>query len=339
MKRCPNPDCPAHQGNRRFYDDDTICPRCGEVLENPTLAAGGVPVAVNAYTGQARVRRAVSANDHGMAMLGAVGTILLVLVIIGLLRSAGMIGLGSARTGTVTGNNGVSALVPPAQQTATAVAFGTALSLGTPIATPVGGFANPSATPAPNGASLSLPTLPPLPTPIGGLIGPGNVGGATTPGANPGGSGNVGTGTGTYNGTGSNQAGGSGTNAGSGSGLNTSNPGNGAMLVTGQLCRQTLVPGQLCEPVAQYGAGDTFALAVQSTFGTGAANKIRVRLYGPPDGNTYLVEQSNTPGRDGRYWVGFAFQQNTPWAAGAYRADIFVNDDAQRTTYVTWQVK
>src|SRR4051794_35702132 len=109
MKRCPNPDCPAHQGNRRFYDDDTICPRCGEVLENPTLAAGGAPSAVHAYTGQARVRRTTTANDHGMAMLGAVGTILLVLGIIGLLRLTGQIGVGRVRTGTVNGTNGVAA--------------------------------------------------------------------------------------------------------------------------------------------------------------------------------------------------------------------------------------
>jgi hypothetical protein len=48
MKQCPNPDCLSYQQQRKFYDDDTICPRCGDVLVS-TNAPAGAPVVVDPY--------------------------------------------------------------------------------------------------------------------------------------------------------------------------------------------------------------------------------------------------------------------------------------------------
>jgi len=352
MKRCPNPDCPSGQLRRDFFDDDTVCPRCGEVLVNPTLAAGGVDPGYTAYAGTARARPVVSSNTHGFALLGAVGTILLVFVLIGLLRSSHMIGVGTARP---VGGAGSDVLVPPVQAPATARAVATARSQGTPISALPGaglglnGLGGPD---SPGAGGLGGPTrtpLPPLPTPPGGYqpVGnPGVIGGApsgtsagTTPGATPGGTSggstaNLGSGSGSYGSP--PQTGGS-----TGSGVTGATASNGALTVNGQLCQKSIDTGR-CDPTTSYGVNDTFALAVQATFGPNAVRRVRVHLYGPPDGTkSLLAEQTSTPGRDGRFWVGFTFQQAKPWAVGRYRADIYVNDNAppQWTTFVTWDVR
>ncbi len=342
MKRCPNPDCPSGQLRRDFFDDDTVCPRCGEVLVNPTLAAGGVDPGYTAYAGTARAARpVVTSPNHGMALLGAGGTILLVFVLIGLLRSGGMIGVGSARAGT--GVSSVNVLVP-AQATATARAQATARSQGTPISALVGGgLGGPGVTGSPGAGILGIPTLAPLPTAPGGYqpVGnPGVVGGATggspsagtTPGGATGSNANLGSGSGSYGS--SPQTGGS-----AGNGLTGATGSNGALTVNGQLCQKS-IDTKRCDPTTSYGVSDTFALAVQATFGPNAVHRVRVHLYGPPDGTlSLLTEQSSTPGRDGRFWVGFAFQQTKAWAVGRYRADIYVNDNSQPTTFVTWDVR
>ena len=332
MKRCPNPDCPSGQLRREFYDDDTVCPRCGEVLVNPTLAAGGAAPGYTAYAGTARAARPVTSSTHGLALLGAVATILLVFVLIGLLRAGNMIGLGSARAGA-----GVSAgaVLVPAQATATARAEATALRQGTPI------------TSLPGTAGLGVPPLPPLPTALGGyqpVTNPGVIGGTsagmtpgtsagTTPGSTGGGNtGNLGSGSGSY-GT-SPQTGGSTDN-----GLTGATAGNGALTVNGQLCRKAIETG-MCEATTSYGVNDPFALAVEALFSPNAARKVRVHLYGPPDGKLSLLsEQTSTPGRDGRFWVGFSFKQEKPWALGHYQADIYINDNTLPTTFVTWDVR
>lgn len=328
MKRCPNPDCPSGQLRRDFYDDDTVCPRCGEVLVNPTLAAGEVAAGYTAYAGTARAARPVTSSTHGLALLGAVGTILLVFVLIGLLRAGGMIGLGSARAGT--GVSSVDVLVP-AQATATAHAEATALRQGTPIT------ALPGTSSSNNG--LGVPTLAPLPTQLGGyqpVDNPGVIGNSggtttgTTPGGTSGGTGaNLGSGSGSYGS--SPQTGGSGVAGATGS--------NGALTVNGQLCQKSIASGR-CDATTSYGVNDPFALAVEATFGPNAVQRVRVHLYGPPDGTlSLLTEQTSTPGRDGRFWVAFAFQQDKPWAVGRYRADIYVNSDSQPITFVTWDVR
>ncbi len=347
MKRCPNPDCPSSQLKRDFYDDDTVCPRCGEVLVNPTLVGGSVPADYTAYTGTARAAQPVSTSTHGLSLLGAVATILLVFFIIGLLRAGGMIGLGTARRPVGTAGGDVL-VVPPVQATAAARATATALRQGTPVGGLSGSGLPPIGSTGTGAAVSSLPTLVPLPTPPGGYSPVGNPGviggvsGGTGSTSGPTAGGNVGTGSGSYGGSGpgSPQSGGGTGNAGTGSGLTGTKPGNGAMTVTGMLCRQTLQAGRLCEATTSYGPSDVFALAVQATFGADAARFIRVHLYGPPDGTvSLLTDQTNTPGRAGRYWVGFAFQQGKPWTVGRYRADIFVNDNPQATTYVTWDVR
>ena len=104
------------------------------------------------------------------------------------------------------------------------------------------------------------------------------------------------------------------------------------------LCRR-LEAGQLCEGVSSYGSRDTFYLAVQATFGPGAARSIRVRLYGPPNGETVLLTQDRPTHRAATaVWLGFAFSQSAPWATGVYRADIFVNQDTTRSGFASWTV-
>ncbi|MDQ2805633.1 MAG: TFIIB-type zinc ribbon-containing protein [Chloroflexota bacterium] len=355
MKRCPNPDCPSSQLRRDFYDDDTVCPRCGEVLVNPTLAAGGVDPGYTAYAGTARaVRPVVTSSTHGLALLGAVGTILLVFVLIGLLRAGNMIGLGSARTGTGVSSGASSAdRLVPAQATATAHAVATALSQGTPITALPGTGLNlgaPGGTGTAGAGILGVPTLgplPPLPTPPGGYQPVGNPGvignpgggttGGPTPGTTPGGTtggnnANLGSGSGSY---GSSPQ----TGDNTGTGVTGATANNGALTVNGQLCQKSIDTGR-CDAATSYGVSDTFALAVEATFGPNAVRRVRVHLYGPPDGTLSLLdERTSTPGRDGRFWVGFAFQQAKPWVVGRYRADIYVNDDTQPTTFVTWDVR
>ena len=338
MKRCPNPDCPSSQLNRAFYDDDTVCPRCGEVLVNPTLAAGSTPTAYTSYTGTARTS-AASSTSHGLALLGAVATILLVFLIIGLLRAGNMIGLGTAGRGTVGGGS-TSQLLTTAQATATAHALATAIRQGAASGDLTGGGQvppGPSALATPGAGLQVLPTLAALPTPLGGYspVGDGSVIGAN-PAATPGGNANLGSGTGTLGGPSNPQTGGS---TGTG-GITGATAGNGSMSVTGQLCRRAIAAGQICDPTTVYGTNDTFALAVQATFGPSAAQRIRVRLSGPPNPTVPLLpEQINTPGLDGRYWVGFAFQPTKAWTPGTYRADIYVNDSATAVTFVTWNVQ
>jgi hypothetical protein len=285
MKLCPNPDCPSHLQSRQFYDDDTICPRCGEVLEH---VAGTVVATTPVYP----VVAPASPAQHGAALLGAAGTILLVFVLIGLALQLGLFHRSPGSSGSLVA-------LPPVAGTLTPGALPplpTVRPAGTAAPTPIGGLI---ATPGPGFNTSALPTLPPLP-------------GASGSGTNTG---------------------------GGGSGLTASQPDNGAGTVNSSLCRR-LEAGQLCEGVSSYGARDTFYLAVQATFGPGAARSIRVRLYGPPNGETPLLtqDQTNTPARDGRYWVGFAFSQAAPWATGVYRADIFVNQDTARSGFASWTV-
>ncbi|HUS16953.1 MAG TPA: hypothetical protein VM536_18295 [Chloroflexia bacterium] len=307
MKRCPNPDCPSFQTNRAFLDDDTICPRCGEVLAG---AGPGTPVA---YAATAPVR--VTQVRHEHAILGAIGTLLLVFLVIALLVRGRVIQPGVALNSTRGGVVPIAALTPgsiaAAQATATAVALATLVSGPTPLGgfsqgpTPIGGFI--VATIPPGFGTLGGPTPLPFPT----LAGSGGTVSGATPGS-------------TQSGTG---------------GLGGSNPQPGNSTVSTQLCRRIDV-GQLCEPVNRYGPKDTVYLAVRATFNPNAARYLKVRLYGPPDATTRLLQQdqTNIPGRDGDFWVGFGFSQNPGWAPGAYRADVSVNEEAVPRTVATWTV-
>ena len=128
MKLCPNPDCPSHLQRRQFYDDDTICPRCGEVLEH---AAGTVVATTPVYPVVAQATPA----QHGAALLGAAGTILLVFVIIGLLLQFGLfhrnlVALGSLGASLLVGVTLMPGALPP---------LPTVRPAGT-AATPIGGL-------------------------------------------------------------------------------------------------------------------------------------------------------------------------------------------------------
>ncbi|MGI8589151.1 MAG: hypothetical protein ACR2M0_15915 [Chloroflexia bacterium] len=274
MKTCPNPDCPVYTANREFPDDDTICPQCGEQLVSPELAND--PTAFSpAYGGVPRQREMSS----GVAFLGAIGTLLLIFVIVGLLLQMGLLhrrpipppasGAGTSAPTYVLGTS---------QPTVTPLHI---LSI-TPFATPIGGLVGTNPT--------APPTLPVIPSPVGG----------------------------------------GGTAAG--------NPAGGSKSVGTRLCK-VISPGVLCQEVTSYRPTDTFYIAVQSTFGNGGVKSVQARLSGPPNGSPLLNQnQTITPARDGNYWVGFGFSQNTPWAPGAYKADIFVDNGNTPTTYVSWTV-
>jgi hypothetical protein len=294
MKQCPNPDCLSYQQHRKFYDDDTICPRCGDVLVS-TNAPAGAPVVVDPYPAYA-ARPPAPPISSALAMLGAVGTLLLVFLLIGLLLQLGMV-----HGRTPVGAPGSGTLPVPTTVIFTPIAFTGAQATETARA-----IATAAAQPTPIGGLIGVtPTLPPLP----GAVGGGGTGGATNPGGPSG-------------------------------GITNLTPITSINGVTAGLCRR-IDAGALCDPVSVYGPNDTFYISVQATFGDGAARTIRVRLYGPPNGETPLLnqDQTNTPGRTGRFYVGFAFSQSVPWAPGIYRANVFVNNDTVRSTYITWTVQ
>jgi hypothetical protein len=209
------------------------------------------------------------------------------------------LGMVHGRAGA--GNSGAGNLPVPTTVIFTPIAFTGAQATETARA-----IATAAAQPTPIGGLIGVtPTLPPLP----GAVGGGGTGGTSNPG-------------------------------GSGAGITNLTPITSINGVTAGLCRR-IDAGALCDPVSVYGANDTFYISVQATFGDGAARTIRVRLYGPPNGETPLLnqDQTNTPGRTGRFYVGFAFSQSVPWAPGIYRADVFVNNDVTRSTYITWTVQ
>ena len=312
MKLCPNPDCLAHQQHRTFFDTDVVCPRCGEVLVNPNLAGTGT-VPADTYAAYAATtpmalaapRQALSAE---LALMGAAGTLLLAFLIVAMLIALNIIHRGGV-PGPIEAGGGAPTLVVPAGT----VTGGTT----TPVVpqTPLPA-AQASAT------AHAVATFLAQPTPVGGFLvsptpAPGdfNVAGLPTlppplgQGGNTGGS------------------------------LPAPTAGTASNVVTPRLCGK-ISAGALCTDVTTYGSRDMFNIAVQATFGAGAAQSLRVRLYGPPNGETALLnqDQTNTPGRTGTFWVGFAFTQNQPWPPGIYRADIFVNNDSNRVAFVTWTV-
>ncbi|HET7076201.1 MAG TPA: hypothetical protein VFM49_02010, partial [Chloroflexia bacterium] len=172
MKQCPNPDCLSYQQHRKFYDDDTICPRCGDVLVS-TNAPAGAPVVVDPYPAYA-ARPPAPPISSALAMLGAVGTLLLVFLLIGLLLQLGMV-----HGRTPVGAPGSGTLPVPTTVIFTPIAFTGAQATETARA-----IATAAAQPTPIGGLIGVtPTLPPLP----GAVGGGGTGGATNPGGPSGG--------------------------------------------------------------------------------------------------------------------------------------------------------
>src|SRR5579859_6474439 len=167
MKKCPNPDCPSYQQGREFFDDDTICPRCGEVLVNPGLAGGAAPYPAYAVATAARSRPI----EHGHAILGAAATLLGVFILIGLLVRLGalhqrvIVPINLSPVAVVTPLPGQVSLgltpdIPANPPTAAARAVATAQAAATLTArpTPIGGIIVATSV---AGGVQSLPTLPP----------------------------------------------------------------------------------------------------------------------------------------------------------------------------------
>jgi len=177
MKKCPNPECLSYEQNRTFYDDDTICPRCGEVLVNPSLSgAGPDPVAPTTYVVAAQPVAASASVTNMLAALGAIGTLVLVFLIVGFLltlgRAVGVVGRGVSQLGPTI----VVPTVSGPQALATAHAQQTAEAMLTPIGGLIG------ATSVPNFGVQSVPTLPPLPQlGGGGVVSAANPAGAASP--------------------------------------------------------------------------------------------------------------------------------------------------------------
>ncbi len=298
MKVCTNPDCLSYQQRRVFYDTDAVCPRCGEVLVDPNLAAGE-PAPYPAYAATAPspvVPASAPRVTSEMAMLGAAGTLVLAFLIVAVLVT---MGLGHRNAGAP---GALPTYVPP--------------GLNTPLPT----LPSTQLGPAGTATAIALATLAAQPTPVGGLVLP--------PTATP---------------TGLNTSGLPTLPPPLGGGATPALPpppsGAGATVVV-QTCAR-IEAGQPCAVVTTYKPSDTFYLAVEATFGTNAAQAVRVRLYGPPNGETQLLnqDQRNTPDRDGRFWVGFAFSPTAPWQPGTYRADVYLDSATTRAATMTWTVQ
>lgn len=81
--------------------------------------------------------------------------------------------------------------------------------------------------------------------------------------------------------------------------------------------------GQPRGVVGSYSPTDPFSLAVQATFGQGAATSVLTRWYGPDGALIYSMQKNYT--LPGVYYVGFTVRKNGPWAPGNYRVDVHTN--------------
>ncbi len=88
--------------------------------------------------------------------------------------------------------------------------------------------------------------------------------------------------------------------------------------------------------VKAYNPTNTFNLAVQANFGSGAVTSILTRWYGPDGSQIYQIRKEYT--QPGAYYAGFTLSKSTPWPTGDYRVDIHTNDSPSPAYSVPFSV-